>query len=447
MAPPTTGSVETYTRADGTKYYRARIRLGDGTRERVDIPEKYAYSEERRALYAAAVQERENERGELLAKKRARIEAKAAAQPTAATTGAETLSKYRERLNVHRVELGQGPGDTSAWKAWITPHLGALPAASVTREQIERFRDVLDSEIAKHRRSNGADGLSSKRASNIWTEVTTTFRAMINAKQRDLRVRADNPCSDVLPPEKGDSRKKTFIYPSEMSAVLASDAPLEWREAYAIGSYLYLRPGELAVLTWADVNFVAGVVHITKAWDERAKEIKPPKTAKGVRDVPIPSALIPLLKRMGDGKQPSDRVVPILLSMSEDVRAPKIRAHLRAADCTRPRLFEDTATTMGVNFRTLRDSGITWLALARVDVMRMQSRAGHENITTTMGYVKLAEDIGGKLGKPFGPLPASLVNGASGQASGQAEVDAQIYRAFECQGRGSNPHALAGRRF
>jgi hypothetical protein len=66
-----------------------------------------------------------------------------------------------------------------------------------------------------------------------------------------------------------------------------------------------------------------------------------------------------------------------------------------------------------LNIRSLRDSGITWLALDGVDVVRMQRRAGHENVATTIAYVKQAEDVAGTLGKPFGPLPMSLVRAAT----------------------------------
>jgi hypothetical protein len=41
---------------------------------------------------------------------------------------------------------------------------------------------------------------------------------------------------------------------------------------------------------------------------------------------------------------------------------------------TRSRLTEQPATTMKVNFRSWRDTGITWLALAGVDVATMQRR-------------------------------------------------------------------------
>ena len=39
----------------------------------------------------------------------------------------------------------------------------------------------------------------------------------------------------------------------------------------------------------------------------------------------------------------------------------------------------------------------------------MQRRCGHEDIDTTHGYVKMAEDLSGTIGEPFPPLPGGLV--------------------------------------
>jgi hypothetical protein len=32
----------------------------------------------------------------------------------------------------------------------------------------------------------------------------------------------------------------------------------------------------------------------------------------------------------------------------------------------------------------------------RIEIARMQRRAGHEDVSTTLGYVKMAEDLAGK---------------------------------------------------
>jgi hypothetical protein len=71
---------------------------------RVDVPDKYAVpaggltARERAELYAAAIQEREDENGPLLAEKRAREGREAQRQQA---SNGETCSTYRGRLNAH----------------------------------------------------------------------------------------------------------------------------------------------------------------------------------------------------------------------------------------------------------------------------------------------------------------------------------------------------------
>ena len=281
----------------------------------------------------------------------------------------------------------------------------------VTRDDIEDVRDALDVEVSKRKSEGGIAGMSGARAANVWSVLTSMMKEACTSKRRDLRVRTDNPCLSVQPPDKTAARAKTFIYPSEfLTLVACTDVPLAWRETYAVGCYLYLRPGELRALLWTDVDFEAGVVHITKAYDEDSDTVKAPKTHNGVRDVPIPSTLVPLLEAMrARTVLASTSVVPLMQDFSERRRAGWLRKHFALAKIERTRLTEQTATTMQINFRSLRDTGITWLALAGTDLAKMQRRAGHDDPSTTMGYVKMAEDLTGSIGEPFPVLPAELV--------------------------------------
>jgi hypothetical protein len=54
-------------------------------------------------------------------------------------------------------------------------------------------------------------------------------------------------------------------------------------------------------------------------------------------------------------------------------------------------------------------TGITWLALSGLSLHAMQRRCGTEDIETTNGYVKMAEDLSGTIGEPFPELPRSLL--------------------------------------
>ncbi len=189
----------------------------------------------------------------------------------------------------------------------------------------------------------------------------------------------------------------------------------------------YLRPEELQALTWRDVDESAGTIGVSKAINGRTGKPKPlPKTESAVRDVPIDATLLPLLKRMRKEAEDEDApVLPLLRQVNDKHRAKLLREHLSLADVTRPRLFAETATLRQVDFRSWRDSGITWLALAGVPLQAMKRRAGHEEIETTLGYVKMAEDLQGRVGVPFAPLPSDLVQATIGPSSPRGPKNAR----------------------
>lgn len=54
--------------------------------------------------------------------------------------------------------------------------------------------------------------------------------------------------------------------------------------------YCGLRPGETAALTWEDIDFSTGTMYIRQAKEAHSTRIKAPKTAAGVRAIPIPRA-------------------------------------------------------------------------------------------------------------------------------------------------------------
>jgi hypothetical protein len=59
-------------------------------------------------------------------------------------------------------------------------------------------------------------------------------------------------------------------------------------------------------------------------------------------------------------------------------------------------------------------------------VDRLMRRAGHDAIQTTLGYVKLAEDLsGGELGEPFAPLPAVLRVASGTSETGSLDLGAR----------------------
>lgn len=330
----------------------------------------------------------------------------------------ETVDAWYERYHAYRATLGRVP-TLGQWRLWVSPRIGHLRMVDVTSDDVESIRDTLDEAVLAWHRDGLRRGerVSGCTAEAVWWMLVTAFRVAGRGKRRDLRVLAGlpNPCDGIEPP--GDartrrSRSKTFVYPAEAMALFSCAlVPIGWREAHAVAAYTYLRPNELRVLRWHDIDLHHGRIRVSRAWAHHLGMERGPKTLRGIRDVPIPDALTPLLERMRRGRREDDLVVPILTSRAHETLAWRTREHLRIAGITRAALYETTRETVRANFRSWRDSGITWLAMSGLGLPQMMRRAGHEDARTTMRYVRLAEDMTGELGVPFGPLPPALVVG------------------------------------
>lgn len=390
---PRTGTVVSL-RKGGRTLWAARILLKDGTRKQIRCA--VGATRESAEKDAARWQLREDTTNEQYLDKQ---------RKAGAPVDGESANDWHERFLDSRKGVISGIRDARwTWGKWISPTIGTTPMAAVTSVQIETIRDLLDTSL-----KTGA--IRAMTARNCWSILTTAFKACVGSKQRDLRVRSDNPCTGVEAPERGESRRKCWLYPSEVAKLLAcEDVPREFRELYAVSAYLYLRPGELHELRFLDLDLTTGHVHIARAYEWEGAEVGEPKTRNGIRTIPIPATLMPLLERMRVGASDDALVVPAMQKAGKREAATILRKHLALAGVTHPRLLRDDDTFMPVGFRSFRDSGITWLALEGVDLAKIKLRAGHDDIETSMGYVKAAEDFStGGVGTPFGPLPPSLL--------------------------------------
>jgi hypothetical protein len=175
--------------------------------------------------------------------------------------GDEWWDRYLE----HRHSRGLTPVK-HLYRPHIKPLLGDKHPKDWTREDGERLVTELDRKIA----SDSADErISWRTAHNVWSLFTKACKVACSAKAgTGLRVRADNPCAGIEAPERGEKKSKQWLYPAEMQKLLACErVPLRWRRLYALLAYTYVRPSELKVLEWSDVDLEVGTIHITKAWD------------------------------------------------------------------------------------------------------------------------------------------------------------------------------------
>ncbi len=418
--PQRTGSIHRYAPArpgEPQGHYVVRCSAPDGTRPLFHLKPspKSPQAEERAKESAAGLTEQLWAKGLGAAPVRARAEK---ARAAVGDPEAETVAGYAERWFKDRERRGLSSvaTDRGRFTNHVGPVLGPQLIRQVTRDEIRAVVEHLDEATRR-----GA--FSWRTAVKVWGLVTKMFSDACDSKVAALRVRSDNPCAGLPGPDRGERKAKQWLYPVEASALLACpDVPLRWRRLYALATYLYLRPGELAALEWADVNADQRYVSVHQALDMRTGEAKATKTGI-TRKVPIRPELAPLLEAMRDESGGEGRVIQNTHANKEaehgfpplEDLAATLRAHLHRAGVDRADLFADRATTKRLTFYDLRATGITWEVLARTEHVRIMQRAGHRNFSTTQGYIREAEAVGLDAGEPFPPLPPSL-RGQSGHS-------------------------------
>jgi len=332
----------------------------------------------------------------------------------------ETVNGYFQRWIEARVAKGHTSTrvEESKYTKWIAPIIGHMAMADVTRADLEAVVRHLDNEVQRFDRATRT-GLRWKTARNAWAVVTGMFKDSCKTKILDLRVRTDNPATDIEGPDTGAMRGGPFVYPREFEMLMACDrVPARWKRIFMLTTYLYVRGGELAALAWADVNLDQRYALIHQSEDEDGV-VGTTKT-ENTRKVPIEPTLLPLLIQMYAQAKGEGLVVTAMPPREE--WAERLRKYLAWAGVTRAELSADDATRRPLTYHDLRHSGITWRAVRGDAPMKIMRAAGHENFATTLGYVNEAETFEPEaFGTPFPSIPLGLFSdlGGFGQNSGQ----------------------------
>jgi len=440
------GTAQPFKDANGRTYWRARATLADGHRVWLE-PRFYGKHGKDRA------REKADEETRRAYAKNLTLADFAPKASTPAGAGETTCDDWH--ADYLKACKAKGMSDTKSkagrWRKWLSPHIGSRDPRSLTRDDVEAVRDAIDATIRAYREQGKARGhLAPKTGANVWGELTVSLREMYSSKNRELRVLDVDLTAGVQPPDTaGGEKLKVYPYPSEALLVFGCEAiPLDWRETHVVSVYTYARPGELRVLEWPDVSIDDQKIRITKAWDYDAKRVKRTKTHEN-REIPIHPSLLPLLRIMKKRAKGAGLVLPLLSQVDDEQGlADVMRQHFELAGCSEERVQRfklDTVTELPLRFRSWRDAGCTWALVEDTGaVVKVQRRAGHKLIGTTMKYIVEAENRSPKFGTPFPPLPLSLLRASSAYVlpkddGGNLQATG-TFGDFGCERRELNPH-------
>jgi integrase len=215
----------------------------------------------------------------------------------------EKAAKVRERIA--REQPARDSRDSlDAWfRTWRGKHLGASTLRQSTRDQyagliashvIPRYGhrplrslvpsdfDALFAEVQL--------GASSKRS--LYAALVAMFRAAVRDK-----LLADSPMAGV-PRPKQPAYQSRALTGEEVRAVVAAGEGHDWHLALVTLAVTGLRRSELLGLDVDCLDTSRGVLHIRQALTRTSAGLTlgPPKSAAGIREVPLPGPLADLLR-------------------------------------------------------------------------------------------------------------------------------------------------------
>lgn len=192
---------------------------------------------------------------------------------------AQWKATYKDPKGLTKKSLGMYD---EKYNGYIKPLIGHM-----------KLRDVKD--IHLQRILNAEAGKSISHVEKIRRVLREMF-----SRARKSRLIPYDPAEDLELPAAKDGSHRSLT--DDERKVL-----LKVAETHPAGLYILtllytgMRPGEAAALNWADVDFSNNMIHIHAALESGTGAVKGPKTAAGVRDIPIHADLLPRLLAVRGG--------------------------------------------------------------------------------------------------------------------------------------------------
>ena len=192
--------------------------------------------------------------------------------------GARWLEAYKSNVKKSTRKLIEG-----RLEKYIYPYIGYMP--------VNKVRPINCQEAL-----NSTEGKATDTAKKVQQALHQMFHA---AKANGLC--ADNPAEDLTLPRTGVKTTHRSISARERIILLETAKTHPAGAWVLLLLYSGLRPAESIVLTYADIT--DGMIFVDKAYDRDTRKGKDPKSAAGVRKIPIIpqlAAVLPKGERFGD---------------------------------------------------------------------------------------------------------------------------------------------------
>ncbi|MBB5748592.1 site-specific integrase [Micrococcus sp. TA1] len=308
-----------------------------------------------------------------------------ASQDAKSITLAEWFPKHLERVAVKATDGTVGGYEAEAARSWL-PRLGPLPLDTITEETIIEWinwQKVQPTARSVARREKAAaagmkakdlpplEYVSAKTIDNYHSLLSSTLDSAVRKHLIPF-----NPAKGV-PLPKDDVREEMEIFTREEWDRFYRAMPDHYKPFTAFLLATGARMGEATAVRVRDIDFQRGTVSILRAW-KKARQgtvMGVPKSKRSRRVIRVPGWVLELLWPLADGRDPDG----LLFRGVQGGRLPANNYRGRQW----PDALEAAGITKHLTPHNARHTFASWALMDGVAPLVVQSRLGHENISTT----------------------------------------------------------------
>lgn len=138
--------------------------------------------------------------------------------------------------------------------------------------------------------------------------------------------------------------------------------------------YTGMRLGEIAALTWNDIDFMHKTISVNKSYSYVQRELKEPKSKSSKRVIAVNDGLLRILQQL----RPNGNIMVFVNSRGELPSSNAVNKTLRKlmANCGLEK--------KNFHFHSLRHTHVAFLLCQGVDLYAISKRLGHSDLTITM---------------------------------------------------------------
>lgn len=224
------------------------------------------------------------------------------------------------------------------------------------------------------------------------TYVNCAHRTLVIALERavEMGLIAANPAKKVHPP-KADTKEKRALPSAGIAALVGKLGQTRNETAILLCVVMGLRRGETLGLSWGDVDARNRLLTVSHSLDDFGN-LKAPKTAKGLRQLPMPERVAKALDALKESQAAEFAETRERTKSSAPVQTPQTPVF---ADACGQRMKPHYLSTWwrensasynltGWTLHELRHSYLTELARQGAPPKVVQELAGHSNVSTTL---------------------------------------------------------------